>query len=716
VDIRKKTVVILCIAIAFLILIFLVLSETVVLEGFSRVEQQSAQKDTNRVLVALGNDINTLDAVAYDWASRDDTRAFLLANGSPLYWSRLDPDTFERLQFNNILLFDAKGNLVAGEGYDLDRHRPTPISPPLDTLISPQGELSVMIPTRSGILGIMQGQESPLMLAIRPVFSDSDNTRIVGYIAMARALDTTEVSRLSALTQHPIQLQPYNSDLPQDFRKSAKQFPPSSSPFIIREGKEALTIDAPTYIMPTEGNILGTYSLIRDLSGQPILILKVSISRDIYVQGITTTLYFVYLFIISGMIIGLVILLLLEKAVISRILFLGTRMSDIGKTRDFSARVNPGGDDEIWLLAETINGMLGELATSQEALRGRLIQSEEKYRLFFNSIKDPVIIYRPCGERRDNMIIEANDAATALLGYLRQELLELPPEAVVERGVQTENPTLFQAPETEGFVQYESSLVTKGKKSIPVEISAWKFYKFGEAAVLMIARDITDRKRAERALQQANKKLNLLNSVTFNDFQNALFAIKGYLALQKGIPHDPGMDGYLAHEDEILKRFSISLDFAKNYQDLGIKPPRWYDVHQTFLVAMSRLDFSRISRTIRLDTLEIYADPLLEQVFFILAENITAHGKNATHLTISYTETADHLLLAFEDNGAGIPPDKKEKIFQRVIGSQNNLGLFFAREILDITGITIRETGIFGSGARFEITVPAGMFRFMSQH
>jgi PAS domain S-box-containing protein len=467
--------------------------------------------------------------------------------------------------------------------------------------------------------------------------------------------------------------------------------------------------------MPADGNILGTYSLIRDLFGQPILIMKVSISRDIYAQGITTTLYFVYLFIISGLIIGLVLLLLLEKTVLSRIRYLGRRMSDIGKTRDFSARVNPGGDDEIRLLAETINGMLGELATSQEALRGRLIQSEEKYRLFFNSIKDPVIIYRPGSEEGGNMVIEANDAATALLGYSRQELLELQPEVVVERGVQAEKPVLFQAPETEGFVQYESSLVTKGKKHIPVEINAWKFYKFGEAAVLMIARDITDRKRAEQALLRANKKLNLLNSVTFNDFQNALFALKGYITLKKDIPHDPGMDRYLEREDEILKRFSVSLDFAKNYQDLGIKPPCWYKVHQTFLLAMSRLDFSRISRTIRLDNLEIYADPLLEQVFFILAENIIVHGKNATHLTISYTETADHLLLVFEDNGAGIPPDKKEKIFQRGIGSQNSLGLFFAREILDITGITIRETGIFGSGARFEITVPAGMFRFTSQ-
>ena len=342
-DIRKKTVLILCIAIASLILVFLILSETVVLEGFSRVEQQSAQKDTNRVLVALGNDINTLDAVAYDWASRDDTRAFLLANDSPISWSRLDPDTFERLQFNDILLFDANGTVVASEGYDLDRHREVTVSPALAALLSPPGQISALMPSRSGTLGIIRMQKDPLMLAIRPVFSDARNTRIIGYILMGRALDATEVSRLSALTQLQLQLLPYNTDLPPDFQKSVTQFTTSYSPFIVREGKEALTIDAPTYIMPAEGNILGTYSLIRDLFGQPILIMKVSISRDIYAQGRTTTLYFVYLFIISGLIIGLVILLLLEKTVLSRIRDLGRRMSNIGKTRDFSARGNPGG-------------------------------------------------------------------------------------------------------------------------------------------------------------------------------------------------------------------------------------------------------------------------------------------------------------------------------------------------------------------------------------
>ncbi|MEI6842396.1 MAG: ATP-binding protein, partial [Methanomicrobiales archaeon] len=66
----------------------------------------------------------------------------------------------------------------------------------------------------------------------------------------------------------------------------------------------------------------------------------------------------------------------------------------------------------------------------------------------------------------------------------------------------------------------------------------------------------------------------------------------------------------------------------------------------------------------------------------------------------------------FEDDGVGIPDEKKEQIFLRGEGTRASRGsLIFVREILDITGITIKETGEPGKGARFEMTVPKGMWR-----
>ena len=53
----------------------------------------------------------------------------------------------------------------------------------------------------------------------------------------------------------------------------------------------------------------------------------------------------------------------------------------------------------------------------------------------------------------------------------------------------------------------------------------------------------------------------------------------------------------------------------------------------------------------------------------------------------------------------------KKHIFAREVGKNTGLGLFLAREILAITGISITETGEPGFGVRFEIRVPAGKFR-----
>ena len=67
--------------------------------------------------------------------------------------------------------------------------------------------------------------------------------------------------------------------------------------------------------------------------------------------------------------------------------------------------------------------------------------------------------------------------------------------------------------------------------------------------------------------------------------------------------------------------------------------------------------------------------------------------------------------LIVEDNGVGIPADAKEKIFRREYFKHTGFGLFLTREILAITGFSIRENGTPGTGARFVIHAPKGMFR-----
>lgn len=73
----------------------------------------------------------------------------------------------------------------------------------------------------------------------------------------------------------------------------------------------------------------------------------------------------------------------------------------------------------------------------------------------------------------------------------------------------------------------------------------------------------------------------------------------------------------------------------------------------------------------------------------------------------------DHCItLVCEDDGVGVKNEDKERIFEQGVEKNTGMGLFLSREILLITGISILENGIAGSGARFEIRIPNRMWRF----
>jgi signal transduction histidine kinase len=246
----------------------------------------------------------------------------------------------------------------------------------------------------------------------------------------------------------------------------------------------------------------------------------------------------------------------------------------------------------------------------------------------------------------------------------------------------------------------------------PMEINAGLIDYGSTKYILAVDRDITERKKADQALQQVTKKLTLLNNVTFNDIQNSVLSLSGFLALERNTIGTEPSKKYLDREEEAVRKIDKALIFAKNYQDLGVYPPQWQNVDQSFVLGISHLDFSSVRRTVNLDNLEIYADSLLERVFYTLADNVLQNATAAIRVTIGYEREDTSLLIFLEDNGNGIPEALKEKIFERGYGTQKGMELFLVREILSITGITIRETGIPQKGSRFEIRVPKGAYRF----
>jgi PAS domain S-box-containing protein len=231
--------------------------------------------------------------------------------------------------------------------------------------------------------------------------------------------------------------------------------------------------------------------------------------------------------------------------------------------------------------------------------------------------------------------------------------------------------------------------------------------------ILVFVVDITERKMTENALALASKKLNLMSSITRHDILNQLTVLMGFIELSEMLENDPTLIDYLNKEKKAAENIQRQITFTRDYQDMGVKEPVWQNISSIVGKVVTELPMREVKVEVDRSDLEVFADPLFEKVFFNLIDNALKYGGESLKSINIFSQNGESdLTVVIEDNGAGISAEDKKHIFTRGFGKHTGLGLFLSREILGITGMTIVETGISGKGARFEILVPKGAFRY----
>lgn len=325
----------------------------------------------------------------------------------------------------------------------------------------------------------------------------------------------------------------------------------------------------------------------------------------------------------------------------------------------------------------------------------------------------------------DSRIISANPVLARMLGYSSPEELS---------GKRTKD-LLIQSSDLVDIADYdvqkkpvagrEIRLKHKEGSEIWASVQAWKLETRDNGVIEGFIEDVTENKVFEQEvrfheselhryaleLSQANKKLNILSTITRHDILNKLTGLNGYLELMKDECSDPEVIKYLAIQESIIQTITRQIRFTKDYQDIGIETPRWFDVKETLEKAIANLPLHGITLTIETGNLSIFADPMLEKVFYNLVENSLRHAGKLTRIRCAAEISGDDARLIFEDDGEGVPERFKEAIFIRKHFKNTGFGLYLTREILGITGLSIKESGTTGNGARFEIIIPPDRFR-----
>jgi signal transduction histidine kinase len=163
---------------------------------------------------------------------------------------------------------------------------------------------------------------------------------------MGRYLDSEEIEYLSQTVHLPLSLSRFSdSETNSDFYAA----------------RQSLSKEKPAFEQPLNADTVAGYALLTDIYGDPFLVLKATIPRDIYKQGQTSATYFLAALITTGIIFGLVVTVIQEKQLVSQLDRLATEVRKMGKRKSLSEHLAwESSTDEVVLLAGAIDSMMEE--------------------------------------------------------------------------------------------------------------------------------------------------------------------------------------------------------------------------------------------------------------------------------------------------------------------------------------------------------------------
>jgi PAS domain S-box-containing protein len=363
--------------------------------------------------------------------------------------------------------------------------------------------------------------------------------------------------------------------------------------------------------------------------------------------------------------------------------------------------------------------------TDRKLVENALQEREEQFRMVFE--KGPLGMVIVDEQFR---FVKVNPMFCTMVGYSQEELLTREfteithPDYISEEIAHLQNLADKKISEYAAEKQYVKKNGGAFFASVMVSVVRGLDGRF--LYYLGLITDISERKEIEREmeyhasvvkqyaddLRQTNDKLNLLNTITRHDILNQLTVILGYLEMIKVKFSDPSLQDYIDKEIHAAQNIQTQILFTKEYQDIGVQSPQWFDLRKIIMANAASLPLSNVEVSVDVDNIELYADPLLSKVFYTLFENALRHGKTVTSIEFSYRTQDEDLVVIYKDNGTGIPAEYKKAILQRRYFKHTGFGLYLSQTILGITGMSLQENGEPGKGAQFEILVPEGTFRF----
>lgn len=148
--------------------------------------------------------------------------------------------------------------------------------------------------------------------------------------------------------------------------------------------------------------------------------------------------------------------------------------------------------------------------TDRKQAEKALRDSEEKFRVLFNSGKDFMAVHLTGKDGMPTKFVLVNDATCELLGYTREEMLQLKPQDIDSTSSSGLVPAIIEKFIQNKYILFETEMMAKNGQRIPMEVSLTLFQLQDSEATLCVARDLTERNRTAEEIRKSNMLLNAI--------------------------------------------------------------------------------------------------------------------------------------------------------------------------------------------------------------
>ncbi len=537
---RRRVFFVIGLTLLAMILVIAIASRFVLMETLLDLERRYLERDVDRVRQAVAEDIAALARTARDWSAWDDAYDFVATGADTFVEHNLGREMLADIDVDVILFVDTAGRVVYGTSVGAQNG----LVGALTRYVAGHHDAFSLAGPSASTSGIATLDGTTVLLAAWPIIDSSRSRPARGTLVMARLLnadDVREIGRRLSLAVTRLAID--DPQLPAGLSGNA------------------------VIIEPFGRDRVAAHGMLMDFEGQPALALRVVEPADFRRQGFILLYTLLAWVVLTGLSFAAAVFLFLERAVLSRLYALSAGLLAIGTADEPGRRLDISGRDEFAYLGAAINGMLD----SRDRSSADLVKMEQRNEAFLGAVPD--LFFRV---DREGTIVDARFPAGLSRLPSSNRLL-----GVNARDLPTAFPRIASRFIELGLERIRDTLATGVPQSSELTIDddpprTWecRYAPSGAEEVLVLVRDVTAQRRAEREQQK-----EILLKEIHHRVKNNLQVITSLLDLQARTARDEDTRRLLAESRERVRSMALiherlygsgseALNFADYARDL----------------------------------------------------------------------------------------------------------------------------------------------------